>query len=130
MLPIEVAAKDVLPGPVKAKVVSVYDGDTFKAEAHIWLDQYVTVNVRVVGADTPELRGKCQREIDLAVMARDRAIVLMGEDVTLSNISHDKYGGRVDATVTIHDGRDLAAVLIEDDLARPYLGERRQSWCE
>lgn len=119
-----------IPGPVQARILSVYDGDTFTAEVHIWIKQYVIASVRVLGADTPEIRGECDQEKALAIHARERAKILLGETVTLSSIAPDKYGGRVDAVVILSDGRNLANVLIEDGLARPYDGGERLSWCE
>jgi hypothetical protein len=57
--------------------------------------------------DTPEIEGRCQEEIERAVMASDytRALVA-GRVVTLSAIQPDKYRKRIDAYVSI-DGRDL-----------------------
>lgn len=123
------AAADPLPGPIPADVLSVYDGDTFTARAHIWPGHYVETSVRVLGIDTPEIRGECQREKDLAVMARDRARELLGATVSLRQVEPDKYGGRVDAYVTLGDGRDLAETLLSEGLGRPYDGGKRKSWC-
>lgn len=120
---------DPLPGPIPADVLSVYDGDTFTARAHIWPGHYVETSVRVLGIDTPEIRGKCQREIDLAIKARNRARELLGTSAQLRQIEPDKYGGRVDAYVTLGDGRDLAEVLISETLGRPYDGGKRKGWC-
>ena len=39
---------------VPATVVSVYDGDAFRARAQIWPGHEVTVSVRVDGVDTPD----------------------------------------------------------------------------
>lgn len=123
-------AADILPGPVEAEILSVYDGDTFTARVHIWIRQFVDTAVRVEGMDTPEIKGECQAEADLAVKARDRAVELLGTKATLSDIRNDKYGGRVDAIVTLQDGRRLSDVLISEKLARPYSGGNRTSWCE
>jgi micrococcal nuclease len=62
-------------------------------------------------------------------VARDyvRGLVRNGT-VQVEQIEWDKYGGRVLATVYV-DGRDLAALLIAQDLARPYDGGKRQPWC-
>lgn len=51
---------------VPATVVSVYDGDTFTVEARPWPGMTLRTSVRVRGVDTPEIRGKCQAEKDLA----------------------------------------------------------------
>lgn len=43
------ASSEVLDGPYRAKVVEVYDGDTFTANINIWLGQWVGVSVRING---------------------------------------------------------------------------------
>ena len=62
-------AADRLAGPVQAEVLRVLDGDTGEVEARIWLGQTLRTLVRIRGADTPELHGKCARERDLALVA-------------------------------------------------------------
>jgi len=49
-------------GPVSAKVIKVYDGDTFTVEAYPWPSLEAKTSVRVNGVDTPEIRGKCEAE--------------------------------------------------------------------
>ena len=50
-----------------SKVISVYDGDTFRVNIDS-LPPIVGKNIpiRVNGVDTPEIRGKCQYEKNLA----------------------------------------------------------------
>ncbi len=125
------AAAADLAGPVEAAVLRVIDGDTIEVAAAIWLDQVVTVRVRLRGADAPELGGaRCEPERALAIRARDRLAALAGARVTLTEIGRDKYAGRVDATVTGPDGSDLAARLVAEGLARAYEGGRRAGWCD
>ena len=66
-----VLAAELIPGPINARVVSVYDGDTMTVGAAPWPGLTARTSVRVAGVDTPEIRGKCQAEKDLAVRARD-----------------------------------------------------------
>ena len=51
-----------ITGPVSAKVVKVYDGDTLTVEAYPWPGITATASVRINGVDTPEIRGKCDTE--------------------------------------------------------------------
>jgi endonuclease YncB( thermonuclease family) len=124
-------ARESLPGPVRADVIEVYDGDTLIVRARIWLGQVVSTKVRLAGVDAPELRGRCSRE---KLMARDaRRFVerkLAGGGVTLRDIRFGKYAGRVLARVITAEGEDLGKALLAAGLARPYRGGRRGSWCQ
>ena len=125
------AYAETLKGPISARVIRVIDGDTLEVEVRIWFGQDVTVNVRVLGVDTPEMKGKCPAEIEAAKKAGMFTLKLAppGGLVQLHNVKPDKFAGRVDAIVKLADGRDLAAALIAAGLARPYAGDKRQSWC-
>jgi endonuclease YncB( thermonuclease family) len=119
-----------MPGPIMAQVVRVVDGDTLEIDARIWPGQSVRTLVRVLGVDTPELRGKCENERDLALKAKNFLVQrLVGGEVQLRLIDFDKFGGRMLAQVWAAQGSDLAASLIASGLARPYQGGPRQSWC-
>ncbi|MEZ5921166.1 MAG: hypothetical protein R3C60_07395 [Parvularculaceae bacterium] len=57
------AAASDLPGPVPARVERVVDGDTVRVAAEIWVDQTVSISVRLKDVDAPELfRPKCPAE--------------------------------------------------------------------
>jgi endonuclease YncB( thermonuclease family) len=123
-------AGETLPGPLPARVVQVLDGDTLEVAARIWLDQEITIKVRLDGIDTPEIRAKCAAE--RAAAARAKAFVSELVDagpVALRQIRYGKYAGRVLARVAAADGRDLSRALIAERLARPYNGGRRRPWC-
>lgn len=126
-----VSAQNASVGPlsVPADVVRVYDGDTITVDAHPWPGMTIRTGVRLRGIDTPEIKGKCASEKAAAIVARDRMAVLVGEKVLLENVTPDKYGGRVDATVMTSSG-DAGAILISENLARPYAGGKRQGWCD
>lgn len=125
-------SEEILPGPVPARVVRVVDGDTIQVAARIWLGQEVTTAVRVIGVDTPELKGKCaaEREKAQAAKAFVEKLLPAGATVLLVDVRHDKYGDRVLAKVGLKDGAYLADVLIGEGLARPYAGDSRKPWCE
>ncbi len=122
-------AREAIAGPVMAEVVRVIDGDTIEFRAHVWLGLDVTANVRIRGIDAPEVRGRCAREKEMAAAASARLAALVAGDVTLRNISDDKYAGRVLADVSA-GGVDLAAAMIDSGLARPYDGGARGAWCD
>jgi micrococcal nuclease len=121
-------AGETIPGPVSVHIVSIYDGDTFTVDAAPWPGVTIRVSVRVDGVDTPEIRGKCQAEKDMAVEAGEFVEGVLGEDVRLVNIRHGKYAGRVVAQVLVK-GQDLAALIIAAGLGRPYHGGAREGWC-
>lgn len=117
-------------GPVEARVLSVLDGDTFVAEAHVWPGQFVRINVRIRGVDAPEMKGRCASERQAARQARDVLTLMLGEDpVVISNIGGAKYYGRVLADVFTAEGEEVSRVLIAEGLARPYQGGKRKGWC-
>jgi endonuclease YncB( thermonuclease family) len=118
-----------MAGPVEARVIEVVDGDTIRVAARIWLGQDVETLVRIAGIDAPELHGRCARERQMAVAARDLLARRLGGSVVLTGIANGKYAGRVVAHVALPQGPDLAALLLEAKLARPYDGGTRQPWC-
>jgi len=102
------------------EVLQVVDGDTVRLGDE---------RIRIIGLDAPELHGKCREERRLAIRARDRLAELLATDDVeiLRSARPDKY--RRTLAIIRADGLDVAAVLIYEKLARPYRGERRQSWC-
>lgn len=120
---------EVIAGPVLASVISCYDGDTCKMMAMPWPDVFFGTSVRIDGVDTPEIKGKCQAEKDLAIKARDFVRErIAGREVHLTDIHQGKYAGRVVATVWV-DGEKLSDLLIFNGLGREYHGGAREDWC-
>jgi len=121
---------DGLPGPIPAEVIKIVDGDTIKVRATIWVDQTVEVSVRLRGMDAPELfRPKCPAEKALARIAKASVAASspVSSLVTLTNITRDKYGGRVVASVVISDGETLAARLLAQGQA--IVMGAQKPWC-
>lgn len=122
---------DRLPGPIPAQVVRVVDGDTIRVKAKIWVDQTVEVSVRLRGIDAPEIfRPKCDAEKVLARTAKASvaAAAPVGSQVKITDITRDKYGGRVVASVITTDGETLAARLLAQGQAIPEGVPK--PWCE
>ena len=97
-------------------------------DAAPWPGLTARTAVRVDGVDTPEIRGMCQAEKDMAVRARDFVRATVGAQVQLTSVRLGKYAGRVVADVWV-DGRKLSDLLIAENLGRPYHGGRREVWC-
>ena len=114
-----------------SKVISVYDGDTFRVNIDS-LPPIVGKNIaiRVNGIDTPEIRGKCQYEKDLALKARDfvRVKLANAKEIKLTNLQRGKYF-RVVASVLV-DGVSLEQELLDNKLAYRYDGGKKLSWCK
>lgn len=104
-------------------IASIYDGDTFKINLNCSLAVYCEkVPVRVRGVDTPEIKGKTEREKALAQKAKAfTKDFLSVAPVTLSDCGRDKYF-RLLCDVTNGEGNDLAQELIKRDLGYAYQG--------
>ena len=115
---------------IVSKVISVYDGDTFRVDIDS-LPPIVGKNIpiRLNGVDTPEIEGKCQYEKDLALEARDfvRNKLANAKEIKLTKLQRGKYF-RVVADVMIDDV-SLEQELLENKLAYKYTGGKKSSWC-
>ncbi len=113
-----------------SKVISVYDGDTFRVNiASLPPIMGKNIAIRVNGVDTPEIRGKCQYEKNLALKARDfvRGKLANAKEIKLTNLQRGKYF-RVVANVLV-DGVSLEQELLDNELAYRYSGGKKFSWC-
>lgn len=98
----------------------VIDGDTIRIGAE---------TIRIMGLDAPELHGRCAAEITLAIRATERLRVLVARGIEIERHGRDRYR-RTLAVVRTSTGRDVAMLLIQEGLARPYDGRgQRQGWC-
>ena len=104
-------------------IASIYDGDTFKINLNCSLAVYCEkVPVRVRGVDTPEIKGKTEREKKLAQKAKEFAKEFLSQEpINLSNCSRDKYF-RLLCDVKNGQGKSLAQELIKRNLGYSYDG--------
>lgn len=119
--------------PYNWKIIRVVDGDTVTFEAPFMpAPLKPQLSIRVLGVDTPEKapRAQCEKEELAAIAASSftKKIVAEAKQIQIELKDHDKYGGRVLGDVII-DGKRLSQLLIENGHARPYYGEKKQSWC-
>ncbi|BAF61203.1 thermonuclease family protein [Candidatus Vesicomyidisocius calyptogenae] len=116
---------------IVSKVISIYDGDTFRVNIDL-LPPIVGRNIpiRINGIDTPEIRGKCQYEKNIAIKARDfvRGKLNNAKEIKLTNLQRGKYF-RVIANVMV-DGVSLEQELLDNGLAYNYYGGKKLSWCK
>lgn len=125
-------------GPYAATVAAIHDGDTIdlnvvlhkqrgpkadqdlgfnvhRAQVGIVLERQ---SVRLYGCNAPELATPAGK----AALAYLETVLHVGDAVTLLSHGWDKYGGRVDGSVTLADGRDLTAVMIAAGQAAAWDG--------
>ena len=108
-------------GSVKAEFVRNYDGDTITVN----IPGYPSIvgkniSIRVRGIDTPEIKGKSDKEKRLARRAREFVGFLLNnaDEIELRNIQRGKYF-RIVADV-FFDGKNLSKILIAKNIASKY----------
>lgn len=132
---------------LKAKIIDVYDGDTFTAAVVLPLNNVfpgtqcsncnntslfsypIGFKCRLSGIDTPELRTKNAHEKILGYMARDKVRQLvLNKMVTLQTWGFDKYG-RLLVTAFEETAGDIGLCLIGSKLAVEYDGgTKKYDW--
>lgn len=118
------------------KVISVYDGDTFKVNLPCTQDIFCRdMSVRVNGIDTPEMKTKnyCEKQKAKEGKALTKDILSKGP-VILKNCQRDKYF-RLLCDVSVlgkNQGYNLSEELINANLAVEYHGETKAEvdWCK
>jgi len=129
--PATTSARTTLPTATHpAEVLRVLDGDTFEARVNLWPGLEITTRVRLRGIDAPEMKSRCGEERVKAEAARDALRILLDQgDVGISQVTLDKYGGRVLAAASTWATPDISAALLDAGAVRPYSGGRREGWC-
>ena len=115
-----------------AVYVRNYDGDTITFNLpglHPIIGN--KISIRVNGIDTPEIKGKCEKEIYDAKQVQQMVADILkdAEQIVLRNMERGKYF-RIAAEVII-DGESLGDMLIEAGVAVRYDGGKKtHKWCE
>ncbi|HIA13512.1 MAG TPA: thermonuclease family protein, partial [Nitrospirales bacterium] len=84
----------------------------------------------IAGIDTPEIKGKCQKETALAMQARNLVRRMLGQArrIDLLDVERGKYF-RIVAKV-VADGNDIGHTLIDRGMAVAYDGGKKVTgWC-
>jgi len=113
----------------QAKVLSVYDSDTFTLSIDLGCNVTIKEKVRLHGLDAPEIRTKNIKEKELALEGRDFVRSLILKKTIMIKTLKDKTGkfGRYLIIVYIND-INLNDLLIEKGYARFYDGGKRKKW--
>ena len=114
------------------KYLKNYDADTMTVEisnVHPLLGE--KVSVRVLGIDTPEMKGKlpCEKEAAKKAQQLIEDLLKNAKVINLQNVGRDKYF-RILADVEV-DGKMMKDLLLEANLAYEYHGATKQKidWC-
>jgi hypothetical protein len=116
------------------KAIRIIDGDTIvlNVENEKPLIQKIGLSVRIRGIDAPERgsKAKCDKERALAEKATKLVNDIVGamgqNELLLSNVKWDKFGGRINAFVKVN-GVDIGKALLVRGLAVENNGEK---WCK
>jgi micrococcal nuclease len=115
-----------------AVYVRNYDGDTITFNLpglHPIIGKKISIRVNEI--DTPEIRGKCEKEKYDAKQAKEMVADILkdAEQIVLMNMERGKYF-RIAADVIV-DGENLGDMLIEAGVAVRYDGGKKTvNWCE
>ena len=127
-----VSAKSKFGDYEGAIYVRNYDGDTITfnlPNLHPIIGKKIAI--RVNGIDTPEIRGKCDKEKYDAKQAKGMVEEFLkdAERIDLKNMGRGKYF-RIVADVYA-DGENLAEALVDSGMAVKYDGGKKNArWCE
>ncbi len=119
--------------PITVHWIRCYDGDTCRFDIPSFsplLGKNIAVRLR--GVDTPEIRGKCPYEKQLAKKAKQFVISKLqnAKTVELRSLSRGKYFRIVADIYVDQDKTSLSQQLLAKKLAYPYFGKKKQSWCK
>ena len=116
-----------------AQIIRVNDGDTVVISAPFLPKPLKPeLAIRIYGVDTPEKghRAQCpsedQRGQAATAFTKNAVATTQKHQVTL--YGWDKFGGRVLGDIILN-GQSLRTMLIQNQFAREYYGEAKQSWC-
>lgn len=116
----------------KATYISNYDGDTVKVDIpglHPIIGK--SINIRIRGIDTPEIRGKCLEEKIKAKKAKKRVreLLIDAKHILLQQMGRGKYFRIV--AVIVADGVNIGKTLTKEKLAVSYFGGKKTAkWCD
>jgi endonuclease YncB( thermonuclease family) len=118
---------EVIVGTViyTATLLGCYDGDTCTIKFDNTPDILAEQKLRFKGFDTPEMRGQCPEEKSKARQAKQITIDYMnGYGKVYATGERGKYGRLLVTLPALQDK------LITLNLAKPYDGGARSSWCD
>lgn len=114
------------------EISRVIDGDTVEIVIPNLPKELKKIKLRIYGIDSPESGSlaKCDQEKKLGIKAKQytKEIINNAADIGFTIKGWDKYGGRIIGDLIIN-GRNFGDLILQEQLARPYYGGKKQSWC-
>ena len=118
-----------VPPITEGEVISVYDGDTITIVSKLPYDASPLYRflVRLAGIDCAEIKGKTEKERELAQEAKNALQkLILNKVVSLKNLKNEKYG-RVLADVYLGD-LHLNKWMLDNNYAVQYSGGKKTDW--
>ena len=120
------------PDIENVRFVKNYDGDTLTVNISGYPDIIGrNIPIRVLGIDTPELKGRCDNEVLKAVEAKTfiHNELTKASRIDIIEVGRDKYF-RIDGDV-VYDGKSLRKEMLDRGYAIPYDGGTKTNpWCK
>lgn len=116
----------------KIKILRVIDADTILVSAPFMPPPLKKqMPMRLSNVDTPNIKrwANCGREAYLGDEAKTYVETLIKNSKTqeIKIVGYDKYGRWLGQIFL--DGKSISDSLLEKQLARPYYGGKKKSWC-
>lgn len=118
-----------VPPITEGDVIHVYDGDTITIVSKLPYDAspLYRFSVRLAGIDSPEIKGKTEKEKALAQEAKNALQdLILHKMIRLRNVKTEKYG-RILADVYIGE-LHVNQWLLDNKYAVKYLGGTKSNW--
>lgn len=114
------------PRQCKARVVSVYDGDTITIIMRFRWKSF-QFKCRLMGIDTPELRTRNEKEKQMGYQAKEYLATLIDKKIiTVQCNGLDKYGRLL--VVPYVQGDNVCELMIQKGWAKRYDGGTKTPW--
>ena len=124
-----VLALQLIYGPYNATVVDVLDGDTLRLKVALWPGEDRTMDIHVLGVDTPSLIGACDLESLMAKEARAMTRAIVGNQVRLMDVKQLGPNKSFYAQVRNARGERLDEALIKAGYGKAFEKGKQASWC-
>ena len=119
---------EFIPNVTEAKVIKVYDGDTITIGFYMeGVPTPYRLPVRLLGIDTPEMKGSSAEEKQKAKLAQQfLSSRILGKIITLQDVCKEKYG-RLLANVYC-EGEHINQLMIDSNHAIAYFGGTKKAF--